>query len=1227
MIGDMELETTIAFTDALVFAKAGVHLNDLQQAMLKASWSWQRQSYDQIAVAYGYSPTYLKHDVGPKLWKLLSEVLGEKVTKTSFRAAIERKFQTEGSVLPLSSSLPPVLDSMSSSPIQDTIASEVASTPTQALRQDWGEAVDVSLFYGRQQELEQLEQWITGNSGQAQSQRCRLVALLGMGGMGKTALSVKLAQRLTHPESTGSFEVLIWRSLRNAIPLEDLLTDLLQVLSNQKDSRFPDTTEGKIGQLLSHFRSHRCLVVLDSVETSLQETGEGETGDYGPLFRQVGEIVHQSCLLIASRKKPREIALLEGLTLPVRSLQLGGLSIEAGQELCNLKGAFQGSNSDWQQLIQGYSGNPLALKIISTTIQTLFDGKIANFLQQETLVFGTIRNLIEQQFDRLSTAEKTVMYWLAINREPTSLAELRSDTFPAMSGQALIEVLESLEHYSLVEKQAARFSLQSMVMEYVIDQLIAQVYQEIEAGFPPQKRLCKHHALMKATAKDYIRDLQARLILRPILERLLVDHSELSVLDRLLLLLSDLQDKAASATGYAAGNLLNLLFQKQSVLRDWNLSRLTIWQVNFQNISLQNVDFSDSDLSNSTFAEILGIVFTVAFSPDGTLLATGDAEGGLRLWQASDNKPLLNLAGHSGWVWSVAFSWDGSRLASCSSDKTIRLWDVHTGQCLQILEGHQGAIWSVAFSPSENVLASGGDEPVVRLWDTDTGNCIRTFSGHTGKILTVAFAKDQTLATGSEDGTIRLWNAQSGDCHYILQGHQDRIWSVAFSPDHRLLASGSADRTIKVWDVKTGNCLQTLGDHQDRIRSVTFSPIAQTLVSSSDDQTVRIWDVQTGECLSVLRGHTSTIFSVASNADNQTLASGSADQTVRFWQTSSGRCLKTLKGYTNSVFSIAFRPGGQQIASGSTDQTIRLWSNSPLEHPNHHAIFQGHQGWVTTVTFAPQEDLLASSSADQTVRLWSASTGKCVKILKGHSNWVQSVAFSPDGTLLASGGDDRTVRLWSVKTGQCLNLLEGHRSWIWSVAFNSTGILASSSDDQTIRIWSSQTGDCLQVLTGHTGPIQSISFSPDGKLLASGSGDETVRIWSVQTGNCLKVLSGHNNNVWSVAFSPDGVLVASGSLDQTVRLWDVAKGTCRQTLSVNNQSVRSSITFNPVMVEAGYRLATGSHGDIQIWNLSSGKILQTLIPDRPYQGTNISGVTGLTEAQKEALKALGTIEL
>jgi len=216
------------------------------------------------------------------------------------------------------------------------------------------------------------------------------------------------------------FDYVIWRSLRNAPPLETLLKELVQILSSQQESH------GEISRLMHYLRTSRCLLIIDNVETILQtgSTGQYQAGyeGYGELFKVIGEVAHSSCLVLTSREKSAEIAVIEGEQLSVRSYRLSGLQLGA-QELLTAKGLL-GTDAEKQQLIQAYKGNPLALKIVSTSIQDLFDGEISKFLEHDIAVFNGIRRLLHQQFERLSHWEKTIMYWLAINREWTSITQL-----------------------------------------------------------------------------------------------------------------------------------------------------------------------------------------------------------------------------------------------------------------------------------------------------------------------------------------------------------------------------------------------------------------------------------------------------------------------------------------------------------------------------------------------------------------------------------------------------------------------------------------------------------------------------------------------------------------------------------------------------------------------------------------------------------------------------------
>jgi DNA-binding HxlR family transcriptional regulator len=209
---------------------------------------------------------------------------------------------------------------------------------------------------------------------------------------------------------------------------------------------------------------------------------------YSELFRRVGEVQHQSCLVLTSREKPKQTGLLEGDTLPVRFLQVKGLQLVDIQEIFRAKGCFRGSIAEWRTLIDCYAGNPFALKVVATTIQKLFDGSISEFLKQKTAVFGDILNLLEQQFNRLSVTEKDIINWLVLNRQPASFSELRTKISSSVSPQKLLEALESLEARSLIDKKAGVFLTSPMVMEYVTDRLSeernTEVYQKVFSGTP-----------------------------------------------------------------------------------------------------------------------------------------------------------------------------------------------------------------------------------------------------------------------------------------------------------------------------------------------------------------------------------------------------------------------------------------------------------------------------------------------------------------------------------------------------------------------------------------------------------------------------------------------------------------------------------------------------------------------------------------------------------------------
>ena len=1093
---------------------------------------------------------------------------------------------------------------------EDTYQDEPLQTTE--LREDWGEAPGVPRIYGRKQEGVELSRWI-------QEEQCRVIAVLGMGGVGKTTFATKLARHVKE-----DFICIFWRSLQHAPSPQHIVQQCIHFLARQHETTFPKELDEQITLLIGYLREQRCLLILDNVESILQSgqrAGQFEKGyeGYGRLIQRIGDAEHQSCLLLTSREKPEYIAHVEGKASPVRSFTLSGVGQHDGRKLLQNKELI-GSDEQWAALVALYSGNPLALQLVAEPIHVGFGGDIARFLQEEKTAIGDINVLLEQQFHRLSAQEQEILYWLAIEREAIPLEEIRKNLVHVVAQETLLEGLASLRRRSMIETRSANtFTLQPVIMEYVIMHLVKQACHDFNTATPG---VWMDYAFIKAQVKDYVRDIQLRFILSPIVERLLDTFGQHGIEQGLKAMLVAQRHPYSLQRSYTAGNVLNLLTYLRSDLRGADFSNLMIWQAYLQNVFLPDVNFAHAEFVASIFTNTFGNILSVGFSPGGDHLVAGTTEGDIWVYEALTGRPLLTYHGHSDGVWSVTFSPDGRLLASSSDDQTICLWDIGRQgikACLNTLREHTNRVRAVAFSPDGQLLASGSDDQTIRLWNPQSGHCLKILRGHSERVWSVTFSPDGSLlASGSTDHTIKVWDVTTGKCLKTLQGHTDGIRSITFHANGRILASGSDDQTVRLWNIDSGQEISVLRGHTNRVWSVSFNIAGDLLASSSEDRTIRLWDTSTDRSSKILQGHMHGVRSVAFSGTSL-LASGGDDQSFRLWDIATGYCLKTVQGYTHRIWSVAFSEDGRSLASSSDDQTIRRWN---IASGRCVQMLQNRSHGVKAIALSPTAPILASGGEDQTICLWDLTSGDCSTILQGHSDWVRTVAFSPDGSLLAGGSEDNTIRIWNATTGDCLNTLQ-QSNWVRSVAFSPNGqLLASGSDDQTVRLWDVATGHCLHTLEGHSGRVRSVAFSPDGQFLASGSEDKTLRLWHVTTGACHASLSGHTHWVRSVAFSLDGQVLASSSDDKTIRLWDVASQSLLQELHGHSNRVRW-VTFGP----DGQTLASSSDdGTIKLWDRRTATCFKTLINERPYERMNITSVQGLTSAQKATLRALGAIE-
>jgi WD40 repeat protein/transcriptional regulator with XRE-family HTH domain len=1078
--------------------------------------------------------------------------------------------------------------------------------------EDWGDAPDVLGFVGRGQELATLREWIV-------DERCRVVAIRGMGGIGKTVLAAQLAQ-----DVAPGFHRVYWRSLRNALPFSDWSAGAIRFLSDEQIV-VPEDEAARLTLLVQLLREQRILLVLDNVDTLLRPNDpdgsfrEGYAG-YGSLLQTVAEVHHQSCLLVTSRETPARLAGLVGRT--VRRLPLGGLGISESQLLLADK-QLSGSMEDWASLVAKLGGNGLALKLIGEAIRELFGHQLRAFLDNQGTgtLFGGVRRLLAEQVDRSTALEHFVLRALAVEREPVTIADLMQTMAARVGQSAGLEAVEALVRRSLIERaetaDGVTFRLQSVVLEYVTDRLVEEVSDEIAHGRPV---LLVEQPLIRADAKDYLRVTQERLIGQPILQRLEAASGRAGVEQRLQTLLDEWRDRPAEIYGYGAGNVVNLLRLLRGDLRGLNLSRLALRQVYLAGVDAQGARLTGAHVSDAVLPDAFNFPISLALSGDGESLVAGTATGEVRVWRVKDRAPVLAVHGHTGVVWAVALSADQQLLASGSEDGTVRLWDVSHARSVATLLAGAGEIRCVALTPDGRLLASGAMDGSIGLWQVPGGRQLARLEGHTGAVYKVALSSDgRLLASAGVDGILRLWDPNAAQPIATVHAHTGGVRALALSGNGRLLASGGTDGTVRLWEGPSGRPLLTLQQQTAPVWSVALSQDARLLASGGLDGTVRLWESSSGQLLATLKDHMGGVRAVALSADGRLLASVGFDGTIRIWDSPGGRLLETMQGGANRVWGVASSADGRLLASGNEDGTVRIWEASTERLV---ATLEGHSGTVSSVAVSGDGRYLASGGFDGTLRFWNVSSGRLLRTLRGHTGGVRGIALSADGQLLASGSFDATIRLWE-STGGLLATLRGHAGPVYGVALSTVaGLLASGSEDGTVRIWRIPSGHLLGTLKGHAGGVWGVALSMDGQLVASGGVDRTVRVWETATRRPLAVLQGHTGTVWGVALSGDGRMLASGSFDGTVRLWNPRGGQMLGILEGHTGMV-VNVAFS---ADARQLVSSSFDGTVRVWDVTSDACLHMLRSDRRYERVDITGLTGVTEAQRGILLALGAVE-
>lgn len=527
-------------------------------------------------------------------------------------------------------------------------------------------------------------------------------------------------------------------------------------------------------------------------------------------------------------------------------------------------------------------------------------------------------------------------------------------------------------------------------------------------------------------------------------------------------------------------------------------------------------------------------VLKVRFSPDGKTVLTISPRDSIRMWDAATGQEIYRIATDPP-LNDAVYSSNGKTIYSSSEDKTIRQWDAISGEEVGVFLKTPEVVSMMAISPADGYLLTLSS--TAQLWDLQTGEEVREFPVQVDSLQGADFSPDgDFLLTGNTDGHACLWDIKTGDLVRMFTGHTGPIWGMTFSPDNKYFLTSAGDKTIRVWNIKTGQETRRF-TFPGFVEGLAVSPDGKWMLTGGDPGLTSLWTMDAKSYLPVLNNG-AVVIAAAFSPDGKQILTGGVDGTLRLWDSDTGENLRDFKGHTDVInYGAAFSPDGNYIVSGSWDTTIRQW-DARTGKQVHQLV--GNTSRVNDAVYSPDGRYILTAAMDG-VFLWDAKKGEKIRRF-GDIAGVYRAIFSPDGKYVLTSGSsmDGTARVWETATGAMLHEHSTVPGDTGAVDFSPDGkYVLAGGGDKILRIWDAQTGKELHRYTDYTSGTYTAVFSPDGKYIATASADNTARLWDVQTGQELRRFIGHAAPVENVAFSPDGKYILTGSDDGTARLWDV----------------------------------------------------------------------------------------
>jgi len=602
--------------------------------------------------------------------------------------------------------------------------------------------------------------------------------------------------------------------------------------------------------------------------------------------------------------------------------------------------------------------------------------------------------------------------------------------------------------------------------------------------------------------------------------------------------------------------------------------------------------------SQRVYQDVGAPLFTVAISPDGSLLAAGGENGTLVLFNTNRSSLRQRLLGHTKHVKAVVFHPQSQWLASAGNDKRIIVWSLGKRFEKKLEWQAPEKIRAIAVSPNGEYLASAGTSKNITLWNPNTSELLRIFKGDEKFISGLAFSPNGKILASTSSNNAVLWDVETGQVLHTLTGHNDKVQKVVFSPNGKLLASSSKDRTVRLWDVDSGKPGHVLIGHKNTVFGIGFVADGRYLVSASRDLTLRLWDVEFNVTMRVLQEHIAAVTDIAignTPSLGESIFSASNDGTVMRWDYKLPY-RREINLSNKKPISTAIAPDGKSVAVGFAEGALRLYSLSDearllWENPKAHA------NELKRLAFSSDSTLLSSGSSDKTTKLWPVKDGKLLQTFSGHTNEINAITFSPDDRTIATASHDGQIGLFTVGSEQKYfypahepDVAEEDND-VNAVAFDATDSnKLLSTGDYDIRLWDIKDNPpkLLQEYPRTSKVLRWATLSPNAKQITSVGRTQPMRIYSTTNKFIRHRFTGHESTTYRAIFSHDGQQVATISADATLRLWDLhAKGNELFTLRLPAKSGNPSPVkdFDFQRTSEGWWISVPLKGKLILYNL------------------------------------------